>query len=594
MPPTFANLAFLSEIRTKFNDLVSNFLEPGLKAKNVAILLASAAFTYSSGTLKSVSAGDIITTKREGYSYEVVVLGSANYDLATAGGVLLNALPTGAYEYDFECMGPAGDGVTDDYAKLRKLLDKITIEDTIWYVASPKIVFAPKTYYIGQTLELKQTVHLQGSMGHYPNKILASTLLFPEDITGIVVNRYNTDETGEVTATTASDWSTIQGLSIRGSGGTDKTRPGILMRSRAAILSCYVSDFSGNGISIIAGAGVGGAGEGNANLWFVQSVNCSGNGGWGFFVNGADTNAGIAIALDCTRNGRGGIWDSSFLGNTYIATHVATNGVASSGGNSSIQSSFVSYGGNRYAAHWTATEAELVATEPGTDATVWILDGSGGTHPTIPLWTAGRPEGTYFVAFSYYSDGDSSRNKFINGYSEGGAAGSVVLGNSHFDGGILHSVYAGGQLNSTQGGVRWNAGGFDSANAAFSFSMTGTVGAYSFSSLSEPGIDYWAMQYANGNFQLQNRNSSSRRAYYLTNENTNERFKFKFGFQDYLMGSPGSAQYRGIGTAAPTTGTWARGDRVENSAPSAGGWSGWICTTAGTPGTWKGYGVIEA
>lgn len=40
-------------------------------------------------------------------------------------------------------------------------------------------------------------------------------------------------------------------------------------------------------------------------------------------------------------------------------------------------------------------------------------------------------------------------------------------------------------------------------------------------------------------------------------------------------------------TAAPTTGTWADGDIVWNSAPVAGGTPGWMCVTAGTPGTWK-------
>jgi hypothetical protein len=51
---------------------------------------------------------------------------------------------------------------------------------------------------------------------------------------------------------------------------------------------------------------------------------------------------------------------------------------------------------------------------------------------------------------------------------------------------------------------------------------------------------------------------------------------------------------RGIGTDAPTTGTWARGDIVYNSEPSAGGTIGWVCVTAGTPGTWKTFGAIAA
>lgn len=46
-------------------------------------------------------------------------------------------------------------------------------------------------------------------------------------------------------------------------------------------------------------------------------------------------------------------------------------------------------------------------------------------------------------------------------------------------------------------------------------------------------------------------------------------------------------------TAAPTTGTWAQGDYIKNSAPAEAGVAlskyvilGWVCTAAGTPGTW--------
>jgi hypothetical protein len=46
--------------------------------------------------------------------------------------------------------------------------------------------------------------------------------------------------------------------------------------------------------------------------------------------------------------------------------------------------------------------------------------------------------------------------------------------------------------------------------------------------------------------------------------------------------------------SAPTTGTWQQGDIVWNVFATAGGFAGWICTTAGTPGTWKTFGVIAA
>lgn len=50
---------------------------------------------------------------------------------------------------------------------------------------------------------------------------------------------------------------------------------------------------------------------------------------------------------------------------------------------------------------------------------------------------------------------------------------------------------------------------------------------------------------------------------------------------------------RGKASAAPTTGTWAKGDFIRNSSPSEAGSAGskyvvfgWECTVAGTPGTW--------
>lgn len=52
----------------------------------------------------------------------------------------------------------------------------------------------------------------------------------------------------------------------------------------------------------------------------------------------------------------------------------------------------------------------------------------------------------------------------------------------------------------------------------------------------------------------------------------------------------------GIGrtTEVPTAGTWLVGDEMIVIAPAAGGFAGYICTTAGTPGTWKTFGAISA
>lgn len=54
----------------------------------------------------------------------------------------------------------------------------------------------------------------------------------------------------------------------------------------------------------------------------------------------------------------------------------------------------------------------------------------------------------------------------------------------------------------------------------------------------------------------------------------------------------GGQRNLGAAAAAPTTGTWLQGDYFTNSNPVSGQPIGWICTVDGTPGTWKGYGVI--
>ncbi len=46
-------------------------------------------------------------------------------------------------------------------------------------------------------------------------------------------------------------------------------------------------------------------------------------------------------------------------------------------------------------------------------------------------------------------------------------------------------------------------------------------------------------------------------------------------------------------SAAPTTLAWGVGDIVYNTAPASGTPMGWICTVAGTPGTWVPFGDLK-
>lgn len=62
-----------------------------------------------------------------------------------------------------------------------------------------------------------------------------------------------------------------------------------------------------------------------------------------------------------------------------------------------------------------------------------------------------------------------------------------------------------------------------------------------------------------------------------------------FSGQTTRLGLDRSIQH---GTAAPVAGTWAVGDRIINQAPAVGQPKSWVCTVAGTPGTWVSEGNL--
>lgn len=49
-----------------------------------------------------------------------------------------------------------------------------------------------------------------------------------------------------------------------------------------------------------------------------------------------------------------------------------------------------------------------------------------------------------------------------------------------------------------------------------------------------------------------------------------------------------------VAAAIPTSGTYEQGDRMYYSSPTASGYIGAVCVTAGSPGTWKNFGAIAA
>lgn len=505
--------------------------------------------------------------------------------------------------------GAVGDDATDDGQAFLDALAFASLNANVNDNATFGVIVPPGNFYLGATtLELKRTVHLVGQgaglAGAKPAK-----LRWDANVTGIVVHRHNT--TGATTEADpnalSADGSKIEGLWLESAGGTiagvtDATKGhGVWLRARAVLRDLTIAGFPGNGINIVATAGGGGAIEGNANNWVIDGARITGCHMSGVFVDGADVNAGSGSRIDVSSNGRWGIFDSSFLGNTWVACHAATNGVALIGENGAGQSSFVHLGGNRYAANADATPAQLVATQPGTNEAVWIFSEVGAVHPNIPDWLAAQPEGTYFAGGSYRTDNANARNTLAGCYQESGQAPAQLVTPTTVIGGLING-FKGTASGLVDGVLRGIVRAHNhllyaptrdlslEVNPAVAHLLKLKAGGDHVS-----GLNLAAWDEATGHWLIgEHANSAARRPIRITtdlNTQTYGRAAPLAGGELSLqkgawIGNGGNTRWFKGFDAKPASGTFGRGDKVWNFNPIVpGDPAGWRITTAGAIGS---------
>ena len=247
----------------------------------------------------------------------------------SASGVISSPQRAGGYATPWH-FGALGDGVTDDWAAIRAALDSGAVR--IYFPA------VTASYYSTKCFNLKKKYILYGDHGHGAAVVPLSTIKFADNTCGFIVHRADTTANDygysnaiESPATTSgADGTIITGLTILRGNGADTTidgvTHGIRLRARAQVGFCQVSGFAGNGIHIVATSGGTAETQGNANNFSLSNLIIRNN--WhGVFVDGADVNAGSGYLIDSSSNSGWGIFDSSFLGNTWIACHGAENGL---------------------------------------------------------------------------------------------------------------------------------------------------------------------------------------------------------------------------------------------------------------------------
>lgn len=568
---------------------------------NVASLVANATFTYEPNSTYTVVQSDIIRTRDEDFTYSVAAPNATNYHLTTANGVKLYLLPTSAGYYNFAGLAPDTTGVADCWDKLNVLLNNTPVFGVAPWQSTTPIYFPNGTYYFSQTIELKRSTKLFGFSSGLPYDAPA-IFKFPTNTTGIIVNRSNTFSNTTVTATTAADATIIEGIALYSTVGTDLTKHGIWLRARAVIRNVFISQFSGNGINIVASAGSGGATEGNANSWRIDTVRVENCGGNGVYVDGADANAGYGNAIDVTNNRLWGIYESSFLGNTWEACHADANG------GTATNSAYATYGGNHYHAVPGNSSATLGSTQPGTNSNVWRL-----CNPTkYPIaWTGSNPAGTFREGGGYYSDNPNARNTFVGCYVEGGqgltwhSQHTIVIGGLYLECPIATGAYVLGQFGLPLS-LGYVAQGDVSGTSTL---VTATLGgdpsngvmlAVSGTNSSNVSTGTWRLKQLGDGLIFDNNNLASRRP--LTVTGGTDTYPYRLKMDDMVLGTGGTARAFGRvgystapGVVFPTSGTYERGDIYFAPNPIAGDYIGWVCTTGGVAGStavFKKFGAI--
>ena len=397
-----------------------------------------------------------------------------------------------------------------------------TALDNTYYSMGGTITVPPGKYYLSDTLKIARNINLIGAGAPYGNDSGPSQLLFAQNKTGILVVDYRDSPTNK-----QGTGALIQNLSLtpKITGGTLGT--GVSVKTQARLINVICSSWPVNGITIDASTST--TPPANANSWYLSGCTTSFNTGHGLYVNGADANAGNCIALTSISNTGWGIYESSFLGNTYTGCNTDGNTL---GGYTSISNNARNLFLNCYA---EGNQPNSNISYPA--IVIGGLIGLTTNSPAILCNVGGLYAKTQF----------STGNMVLN------------YGLSNTDSKQMSFVDTGGVLNWSQDRV------------------LGRVG-YKWANLGSPGF-----------LNFYDRNATPANGYARDLSTING----AIGISNYYFGNISQMLLRDIAAAAPSSGNYLQGDILYNSAPTSGGYTGWICVTSGNPGVWKTFGLIS-
>jgi hypothetical protein len=475
------------------------------------------------------------------------------------------------------------------------------------------------------TFEFSAPLDIQGGMGiiegHGGAMVIGSqTILKFQNCSGFRVLEGN--DSGDNLTTGGSPYdahgSGFRDLMVEGNyAGTEAEYHGIYARAEFFADNVTIFNFAGDGYHIDAQTNAPSGNEpphGNASACRVTGgrvQSCR----RGIYTSGSDANIGIFTGVEISNNRWWGIFDNSFIGNTYSNGQVANNGYPDSFGSTP---SVVTFSGNWYGCILGQEVGASTNAPSGTTAnnTWWYYISAGTVSSVRPAWVsgttyrAGGPVGTGSNGFSKFRDvycEVSQPKAQLTGPAviEGGFlsdAGNVLYIDANNNGVIVTPSPAGNAFWQVTPGIRVsrNTSTGATVDARFGDAATANNLLYFNHSALANGTYRWMFDEANALLRFNYGNGGFNADVFdisvpggTSQFGTGTSLSHVFYAPQIAIGgiaaNPNNARRVWIETAAPTTGAHGRGEISWNLSAAVGQPIGWRCTVGGTPGTWEAF-----
>jgi hypothetical protein len=509
---------------------------------------------------------------------------------------------------------------TDNTLPITKAIKaRINIDDGVSYSYKTKVYIPANTPALNPNLEPKyyycnSTVVMDACMELYGSGMDRTILKFPSGVLGIHM---------KTTVKNVSYGGRLQRLadmSLYGSAPytfDDPNAHGVLIATNYSDVSGVLcQNFNGNGFLV-----QGNVPSGNANNCRITSCRGVGNGGSGLLLDGTDANNVTVSCFDGFANGRWGIWESSFLGNTFLGCHTAANGRENQYNLTAVTNQ--PFGTGLWKRYYCIKDCTGI--EPGVSANwqnYWEYYNDITSGPNYDSdaqsfkgpWKKWDATTTFKTGGGYYADDGNQNGTFLSCYAEQGDQHQVTnLGNSQFIGGFA-SVYgtfkgAQGMQNGSITVSRWQAvnPAGERPNALTAFSVDHTVdGTYwgGIDRTNSRGFGFFSNYDGTTNFASNTRGlnpsfqaitSIAVPAYAARIGRSaipaNGVVGYPLGIWIGRDGNLTKYRFIGAGSAMPvsTTQEYSEGDILINSSSTDTNTIMWKCLTGGKPGKWVAY-----